>query len=101
MAHSQRLDKFASLDAAPRRALFALFGSVDATLLETHGLADAVPQEIQLGPADDAPPLDLDLGDLGRVQRKFPLDAFAAHNPPHDERLARARSCPGDDHAIE
>ena len=44
-------------------------------------------------------PFDFDLGDLGRVQRKLPLDAFAAHDPPHDERLrvpdpARAMTTP-------
>ncbi len=45
--------------------------------------------------------LDFDLGDLGRVQRKLSLDAFAADDPPHHEHLARARAAAGDHHAVE
>ena len=51
---------------------------VAAAFLQADGLADAVAEEVQLGPADDAAALDLDLGDLGRVQRELALDAFAA-----------------------
>src|SRR5262249_49072480 len=72
-----------------------------AAFLETHGLADAIAEEVQLGAADDAGALDLDLGDPRRVERELALDPLPLHDAADGERLTQARAGAGDHHAVE
>ena len=66
-------------------------GGFDLALRAERGrLADAVAQVVQLGPADRAGALHLDLGDLRRVQREDALDALALHDAADREHLAHA-----------
>src|SRR5262249_24613294 len=66
--------------------------------LETGRFAGPIAEIVQLCTSDDGAPLDFDLRDAGRMDRKLSLHSFVQHNPPHGERLAAPRAAPGDDH---
>src|SRR4051794_40613987 len=65
-------------------------------LAELGRLAYPVAQEIKLPPPHGAGPLDLDLGDLRRVDEENALDAFALHDAAHGDRLPAALAFAGD-----
>ena len=88
--------------AAFLRGLAAVrLGALGLALAQARRLADAVAQVVQLGPADRAGALHLDLGDLRRVQREDALDAFALDDAADGEHLAHALAAAGDHHAAE
>src|SRR4029453_17993689 len=63
-------------------------------------LADPAAEVVQLGAVDVADLRDLELLDLGRVQRERPLHADAERVLPHGERLARPRALALDHDAL-
>src|SRR3954464_8449657 len=65
-----------------RRAAFLLR---PALLHQTRGLADALAQVVQLGPAALAAALDRHAGDERRVEWIDALNAFIVHNPADGE----------------
>src|SRR5262249_51641413 len=77
------------------------FAALALALAQAGRLADAVAQVVQLGPADLAGALHLDLGDARRVQREDALHALALHDPADSERLAQPLALAGDHHALE
>src|SRR5436305_9852800 len=78
-----------------------LFLRGSLSVAEADGLADAIAQVIQLRTARHATALDVDLGDLRRVQRELSLDAFARDDPTDGEHLAAAAARATDDGATE
>ncbi len=60
-----------------------LFGRLTSSFFEPYRLADAVAEEVQLGPPDFAATDHFDLLDLRRVERELSLHAFVRHDPPH------------------
>src|SRR5262245_12639621 len=70
-------------------------------LAERRGLADALPQEVQLGPADLAVADDLDLLDPRAVDLERPLHADAAGDPPDGDRPGDAAAAEPHDGALE
>ena len=72
-----------------------------AAFLQADGLANATTQEVQLGPSDDAGPLDDDLFDARRVERELSFDSFSGDDPPNGERFIHSGACAGDHGARE
>src|SRR5204863_4669904 len=46
-------------------------------------------------------PHNLELGDLGRMDRKAAFDSLTGDDAANGEQLARPRAAAGDDHAVE
>src|SRR5437870_1638061 len=85
-----------------RRRLLALrVPFLEAAFAQAGGLADALPQVVELGPAHAAGALDLDLGDLRRVQGKDALDPLALHDAANGEGFTQTRAAAGDHGAAE
>src|SRR5215471_4102464 len=88
------------------RSLEALKGSIEAfrtrigALEYARGLAAPATQVIELGAAYLAPADHVDLGDVGRVDRKHALDAFAVGDLAHREALVDAGAGAGNHHAF-
>src|SRR5690606_26317113 len=74
------------------RVLALLGAGISATLLHLRRLADAIAQVVELRAPDLALALDRDLLDVGRVERKDALDAFARDDAPHGEGAANPAS---------
>ena len=72
-----------------------------ALLLDLGGLADAVAEVVELGPAHVAAADDLDLGDDRGVDREGALDADAVADLAHGEGLAHTGALAADDDALE
>ena len=72
-----------------------------ADLDQPGGLADAVPQVEQLGPAGLAAPLDGHLADVRAVQREDAFHALVVHDPADGEHLVDAPPLLHDDGAAE
>src|SRR5438270_4178220 len=72
-----------------------------ALLADARLLADAAAQVIELGPVDVADGGHVDLLDLWRVQREWPLHADTEGLLADGERLANARALTLDDDALE
>src|SRR5436190_21491190 len=72
-----------------------------ALFFDLRGLPAEIAQVVQLGPADVAQAIDLDLADDRRVHRERALDADAEAHLADRERLAHAAALPADDHALE
>src|SRR6185503_9065844 len=69
-------------------------------LEDARRLAAAAAQVIELGAAHLAAAQHLDLGDVGRVDREYALDALAVGDLAHREALVEAAAGAGDDHAL-
>ena len=78
-----------------------LLGFDATSFFQSHRLANAIAEEIQLGPTNDAAAFDFDLGNPWAVQRKFSLDAFTGNNPANREHFAAARAAFSDHGATE
>ena len=50
-------------------------------LAQTHGLADAVAEEVQLGPSHHTAADDIDLLNLRRMERELSFDALVGYDP--------------------
>lgn len=72
-----------------------------AAVAQAAGAADALTQEVQLGPAGVGPADDLVLGDPRRVDREHTLHALVVDDPPHADHLVRAATLAADEHALE
>src|SRR5688572_25679277 len=73
----------------PATAARAGIKTLGPAFAQPGGLADAVAQVVQLGPADPAGALDLDLGNLRRVEGEDALDPLALDNAADRKHLAR------------
>ena len=86
------------LEALPLRIEAA--GAGVRALGDTGRLAAAAAQVIELRAADFAAAQDLDLGDVGRVDREHALHALAVGNLAHGEVLVDAGAGAADHHAL-
>src|SRR3990170_309040 len=76
-------------------------GSAGPALAEGGGLADALAQEVELGPAGHAVADDLDLLDARRVDLEGALDADAGAQRAHGDRAGDAAAAQAHDRALE
>ena len=81
--------------------LFGLDVALDATLLETRRLADAVAQVVKLRATNDGRTKNLDLRDTGAVKREFTLDALTRDDAADGERFTDAGTAARDDVAVK
>src|SRR5262249_6903371 len=81
--------------------LLAGLARLGLALAQAGGLADPVAEVVELGAADLAGALDLDLGDLGRVKREDALDPLALDDAADGEHLAHPLALAGDHDALE
>lgn len=74
---------------------------VASTFLESSGLANTIPEEIELGPSDLMRRLDFDVTNPGGVQREFSLHTLARHRTADREHFPAATAAAGDNPAGE
>src|SRR3954451_2039079 len=70
-------------------------------LAEADGLADAIAQIVQLRTSCNAAALDVNFGNLRRMQRELSLDALAGNDAADREHLAAAATRTTNDRAAE
>jgi len=74
---------------------------MNTELTQLAGFADAITQEVQLGPADFATPLNLHVNNVGRVDHECSLNALIGNDTPNGKDLVNPAPAPRNHHTVE